>query len=289
MLCIRYAVFALAVMLSTALAGCGDSNDDIQVEDPPLGIVATFPVDLADRENPPSGPTDLSVTFNRGTGVHEMQTSIYPPTASGAFTPTSSTRRSWTWFDVELDPAQGCYHWLIDGVLLGRYTFDADDRRVFVREPRVVRVASSTDRLPAVGFEGKVVSLNANVQATGTIVFVMPSASTTFNPLEPEGFDPSEATAVCVATRGDDFIEEPAQYTATMLVIDRAYIAVAIKDTNDDLIYNPADDWWGYYEDLGGLADILSKQDTGEKDSGYRGNVDITLRAPAPRPELPSD
>jgi hypothetical protein len=144
----------------------------------------------------------------------------------------------------------------------------------------VIRIPSSVDRFASVGFAGTVKSLHPNVIASGTILFVLPAATTTFNPLEPGSFDSEEATAIAVANRGDDFPELPAPYSATMLPVDTAYVVVAVKDTNDDLHYNPLDDWWGMYEDDAGLATVLSKMNTGEKDSLYNPAVHIVLQAP---------
>lgn len=283
-------IAVLAAGLALVAGGCDESNDEIRVLEPPLGMqeTPTFPVDLADLEEPFTGPTDLTAYFNRAAGLHEMRVSIFPTTLSGPFTPNSESRRNWTWHDVQLEAPAGCYHWLIDGVNLGRYALGPLNESVFVREPVVVRIPSATDRLPTVGFGGQVVSTVPTLIASGALVFVLPTATTTFNPLEPWGFDPTEAVAVVAAARNDDFVDQPAFYTVSMLVVDRSYLAVAIKDTNRDLYYNPADDWWGYFEDEGGIGNILSKQDTGEKDSDYIADAEIVLRVPMPPPE-PAD
>jgi hypothetical protein len=276
----RSPITAFALGLALALAGCGSSNDEVTVDEPPLGVILTFPLDLAALGSPFVGPQPVAVTFTRATGLHEMQASIFPPTTSGTYAPNTSTRTTWTWHDIEFDAADGCYFWLIDGVNLGHFQILLNEDRVFLREPRVVRIPSSVDRFPGVGFSGSVTSFNPNVIASGTIVFIMPSATTTFNPLDPGTFNPDEATGIDVAFRADDFVELKAAYRASMLPVGTAYIAVAIKDTNDDLHYNPLDDWWGMYEDAGGLASILAQADTGQKDSLFNFGVNMTLRAP---------
>jgi len=274
----RSTIAAFSVGLALNLVSCGSSNDEITVDEPPLKVVLTFPLDLP---SPFVGPESIAVSFNRATGLHEMQASIFPPTASGSYAPNSETHTTWTWHDIEFDAAAGCYFWLIDGVKLGRFHVLLNEDRVFLREPVVVRIPSSVDRFPGVGFSGRVESLNPNVIASGAVVFIMPSATTTFNPLDPGTFNPDEATAIDVAIRGDDFPEQPAAYRATMLPVGIAYVVVAIKDTNNDLHYSPVDDWWGIYEDAGGPASILSQADTGEKDSLFNFVVNITLQAPS--------
>ena len=66
-----------------------------------------------------------------------------------------------------------------------------------------------------------------------------------------------------------------------VLRVATAYIVLAITDTNNDLYYNPLDDWWGMYEDDAGLATVVTKMNTGEKDSLYNASIHITLQAPA--------
>ena len=275
----RRLLIAFAAGLVLAVSGCGSSNDEPNLIVSPLGVVSTLPWDLP---SPPyAGTWPLGVVFTRATGLHEMQVSLFPPTDTGSFTPNSETLRLWTWNDVQFDPDDGCYFWLIDGVKLGRYQNLLDGTRVFKREPIMVRIPSSRDRFPSVGFSGFVTSINPNVFASGTILFILPADSTTFNPLDPGSFDPDEATAIAVAERGDEFVQLRAPYRATMLPQDVAYIVVGITDTNDDLYYSPLDDWWGMYEDDGGLATVISRMDTGDKDSPFNVAVHLILRAPA--------
>jgi hypothetical protein len=271
------------IALVFLFVGCDESNDEVVIEQAPLGVDVTVPADLP---SPYSGDQEpLSVTFNRATGVDEMQVSLFPNTNTGAFTPNSQeSRRTWTWWNVEFDPTDGCYFWLIDGVTMGRFVNLLDDR-VFLRTPLIVRIPSSPDRKPAVGFQGQVSSLSANVIASGTIVFALPVDSG-FNPLDPGAtFDPTDAVGIALATRSDDFLEEDAPYRATMLPIDTEFIVVAVSDTNNDLNYSPYDDWWGTYEVDGESVSAWAREDTGEKDSRYNFGVSINLRAPTPLPE----
>ena len=274
----RRKLIALAAGLALVVSGCGSSNDEPSVVEPPLGVMSTFPLDLP---SPYDDTLPVAVTFTRTTGLHEMQVSLFPVTATGSFTPNTETHRVWTWHDIEFDPADGCYFWLIDGVKLGRYHNLTEEKKIFLREPVMVRIPSSRDRFASVGFAGTVESLNPNIIASGTIMFFMPAATTTFNPLDPGTFDPEETTGIAVASRRDDFPELPAAFSATMMPVDTAYIVLAITDTNNDLYYNPLDDWWGMYEDDAGLATVVTKMNTGEKDSLYNASIHITLQAPA--------
>jgi hypothetical protein len=279
----RRKLIALAAGLALAVSGCGSNNDEPSVIEPPLGVLYIFPLDLP---SPYDSPLPVAVTFNRATGLHEMQVSLFPVIDTGSFQPNSSTHQVWTWHDIQFDQADGCYFWLIDGVKLGRYHNLTEEKKIFLREPVVIRIPSSLDRFASVGFAGRVESLNPNVIASGTILFVMPAATTTFNPLEPGSFDPGEATAIAVANRYDDFPELPAPYSATMLPTNTAFIVVAITDTNNDLLYSPLDDWWGMYEDDAGLAAVVSAMNTGEKDSLYNPAANIVLQAPFVPPDL---
>lgn len=257
--------------------GCSSNDDGVEVEESPLGVIFSAPP--ADQLPSPYDETEsISATFNRATGLHEMQFSLFPPAVTGDITTHPDSRRTWTWRDVQFEPSKGAYFWLIDGVYLGRWVNLANDR-VFAREPVMVRIPSSRDRDSAVGFAGSVHSPNSNVLATGTLVFALPIDSG-FNPLDPAGtFDPTTATGVAIAFRADDYVDLNAGFRASLLPEDTLYIVVAVKDTNDDLHYSPADDWWGMYRE-GDTDSVWSRLDTGEKDNPFNFGVTITLGPP---------
>jgi hypothetical protein len=250
-----------------------------------LGVVFSYPPRvLPVPYTPYTGTQSLSATFNRATGEYEMQFSIYPPTTSGGITTNPESRRTWTWRDVLFEEEKGAYFWLIDGVKLGRWVNVDIDDRVFLRQPIVVRIPSSNDRQAAVGFAGTVWSPNPNVISSGTLVFTLPIDSG-FNPLDPAGtFDPSTALGVFVAARGDDFVDFVAGYRASFLPVDTQVLVIAIQDTNEDLYYSPADDWWGMYEPNGEFDAAWCRLDTGEKDSQFNSGVNVDLRPPVAPP-----
>jgi hypothetical protein len=267
------------LFVAVLAAGCGSDNDEVIVEEAPLGLVFSLP-SAEELPTPYTGNTNLSATFNRATGLHEMQFSIFPTTTSGDLTTNPDSRRTWTWRDVLLEEEKGTYFWLIDGVNLGRWVNIDETNRVFLRQPIVIRIPSSTERRPGVGFAGSVSSTNPNVVASGTLVFALPIDSG-FNPLDPATtFDPSTALGIFDAARGDDFVDLDANYRATLMPVDMLVLVVAVKDTNKDLYYSPADDWWGMHEVDGEFTAVFARLDTGEKDSLFNSGVGIVLRPP---------
>jgi hypothetical protein len=259
--------------------GCGSDNDEVIVEEAPLGLVFSLPTAEA-LPTPYTGSTNLSATFNRATGLHEMQFSIFPTTTSGDLTTNPDSRRTWTWRDVLFEEEKGAYFWLIDGVKLGRFVNVDQTDRVFVRQPIVIRIPSSTDRQPAVGFAGTVSSNNPNILASGTLVFALPIDSG-FNPLDPAGtFDPTTALGISAASRSDDFVDLDANYRASLMPVDTLVLVVAVQDTNNDLYYSPADDWWGMHEVDGEFTAVFARLNTGEKDSLFNSGVSVVLRPP---------
>ena len=276
----------VSLILGIALVGCGSSNDEAVVEEAPLNVIFTFPSAETLPTPPMTGLTNLSVTFNRSATRAGIEFSTFPTTTAGAIETNPESRKTWTWRDVDLDSDDGCYFWLIDGTRMGRYVNLANGDRAFLRIPLVVRIPSSVDRQPAVGFSGKVQSLNQNVLASGTVIFVLPIDSG-FNPLDPGTFDASTAIGIALAARSDDFVEEDATFRATLLPVDTQVLVVAVQDTNNDLHYSPIDDWWGMYTVDGEFSAAWARLDTGEKDSQFNEGVDIVLQVPVPLPELP--
>jgi len=270
----------LSLLAVTLVAvGCDSDNDEISIEQAPLGVIFSLPSEAIVPSPPYTGTENLSVTFNRATGLGEMQLSLYPPALTGDITTQPDSRRTWTWHDVEFDEALGCYFWMIDGVRLGRWA-NLDDERIFERRPVIVTIPSAMERRYAVGFAGTVTSTNSNVIASGTVIFALPSDSS-FNPLDPAGtFDQNEAIGIVLAQRDDDFLDLSAPYRATYLPVDEQILVVAIQDTNEDMYYSPADDWWGTYEIDGEFAAVFSRLDTGEKDNPFDFGVAVFLGPP---------
>jgi hypothetical protein len=68
----------------------------------------------------------------------------------------------------------------------------------------------------------------------------------------------------------------------TMLPANKDYVVVAVKDTNQDLHYDPVDDWWGYYDVDGGPGVVFARPSAGTKEEieGYNASVVIQLRPP---------
>lgn len=270
----RLAMWALLIGL-IATVGCDESNDEITLVTPPLGIRSTFPVD-ADSSNAPidfHGVVSLTVVFDRETTSTLIGQRIYPQPATDGTLGTVD-RRSWTLHDLELTPATGTYYWMIDGVNMN--------------EPFVLRVRTEF-RHPFGGFDGTITSPNpARVDASGTVVFALP-VDTDFNVLEPWTFVDTSPVGLAVALNNDFDEDDDAEYEMRFLEFAEPFIIVAVLDTNNDLLYDPATDWWGYYAVDGSIAPVAAgRWQSVDLVPEFNGLVNITLREPVPMPELPA-
>ncbi len=250
----------------TGFTACGSDNDELLTVEPPLYVRSITPDSGATNF---VGSQDLSVTFDRAPGVGNVIMELFPmPTVVGSYGPTGSGR-NWTWFDVECEAADGGYAWLIDGFLMP--------------EPLVIHFASG-DRLQLTGFAGAVLSSDpAQVTPDGAVVFAL-ADDAGFNPLDPSTFLTARAGAqsVTLARRLDALRPDLAQHQFFFMEKDRSSVVVAIKDTNNDLVYDPRSDWWGFYR-TGNGSEIAIAFSEFWQDEEYNLDVTITLGPPASR------
>ena len=251
--------------LATGLVACGTDNDEVQIVPPPLLVRSTRPVSGVTGYTGDDART-LSVDFDRSPGAGNVIMSLFPmPASAGNYGPTGSGR-NWTWFDLDLSPDDGAYAWLIDGYRMPR--------------PLVVHFASG-DRLLLSGFSGTVESLDPEaVEPEGTVLFALP-VDAPFNPLDPSTFVDVRplARAVTLAVDLDPLDEGPATHRFYFMEIGVGSVVVAVKDTNDDLVYDPNSDWWGFYRSTTSSgAEIVYAADF--IDFEYQADVSITLMPP---------
>lgn len=256
----------LVAVLCAALTGCGSDNDDVLTVVPPLVVRSIFPE---------SGVTDftgeiaLSVTFDRPAPVGEVIMELYPrPAQAGSYGPTGSGR-NWAWEGAFFAPEDGAYAWVIDGLAM--------------RQPVVIHFASGL-RIDLVGFNGRVTSQNPDqVAPEGALLFALPDDAG-FNPLDPASFLEAKprALSVAVSIDLDPVLVGPAEHRFRFMQNGRGYVVVAVKDTNNDLIYDPTSDWWGYHQSGTSLAAEIVFA-AAFADTAYNGRVDVTLRPPVAR------
>lgn len=258
--------FLVVLALGAALTGCGSDNDEFQTVTPPLVIRSIYP-DTNIRDF--VGEQDLSVTFDRAPGVGNVIMRLYPtPAQLGEYGPTGSGR-NWAWSDVLLTSDDGAYSWLIDAYLMP--------------QPVVIHFASG-ERFQLVGYSGSLESADpAQVVPEGTLVFALPPDSP-FNPLDPATFLEAQplARAVAVAVDLDLLLDGPATHQFTYMEHGLGSIVVAVKDTNNDLVYDPTSDWWGYHRASSSLApEIVYAALFGNREEDYNADVSIRIAPPA--------
>jgi hypothetical protein len=264
--CLR--LFLLAFVASFASGSGCDSNDVGGVVLPPLRIRSTFPVDEVRlfEAGQDSILFNLSVVFVRRSNRSDVVFRLFPsPLSSGLVAPSGldpEAGRNWTWNDVWFSTAQGAYFWLIDGP--------------DVPFPKVVRLVTGSIVGSSVGFSGTLTSSNAaTLPLDGALVFALPTTSG-FNPLDPASFNIIEPAAVAEIDSVGLAGERP--FHTSYMPFLMPYYVVAILDINDDAVYDPTVDAWGYREDPGGgpeaiLTDVPPLLDANE----YRSDVDFTI------------
>lgn len=254
------------IVVATGFAACGSDDDDVLTVEPPLNVRSITPDSGATNF---VGSQDLSVTFDRSPGEGNVIMELFPrPAVVGSYGPTGSGR-NWTWFDVEFTVEDGGYAWLIDAFLMPR--------------PLVIHFASG-DRLQLTGFAGAVLSSNPTlVTPDGTVLFAL-SDDAGFSPIDPSTFSTARAGAqsVTLARTLDPLRPDLAQHQFFFMEDGRSSVVVAIKDTNNDLVYDPLSDWWGYYRTGIGL-EIEYAFAAPWTDEEYNLDVTVTLGPPASR------
>jgi hypothetical protein len=257
----------VALLLSLVLGGCEESNDEQEIILPPLAVNSTIPDEFVTFG---TGAQDLTVIFERSAAPSSLEAWLYPlPASAGAFEPNDpASRRQWTWSDVELDPAAIGYHLLIDGFEMAiphSVSFDVDDEQIF-----------------EIGIAGQVTSGDRRtVDPEGTVVFAL-VRDTVFNPSQPETWADAQGDIASAVVVVDDtpLVDEPERYRLWYLEPERRYFVVAIKDTNDDLRYDPTTDWWDAFEADGEFEDVPARPLGGTDDGDGEIPADLVIRPP---------
>jgi hypothetical protein len=260
--------WALVVVLalSTTGAGCDEDNDTGQIELSPLEILFTFPEDARSGVRTPAGVQSVSVDFNRPP-TQDPRFLIAPdPVTPGTLTP-SATGRSWGLVGLELVADAGAYWWVIDAPEL--------------EEPQLIHIAMTDgERAALMGFSGVVTSADTTqVRPQGAVVFAVATGAG-FNPLDPSTFLALDWEGLAVASRGRD--NGRAEYACGYMAPLAPVVVLAIADSNNDQVYDPTADWWGFYQATGApgspapvVADLPDGPESQRNDA-----VVITLRAP---------
>jgi len=257
----------VALLLALALGGCEESNDTQEIELPPLAVNSTVPDEFVTFA---TGTQDLTVIFERGAAPSSLESRLFPlPASAGDFAPNDpSSRRSWTWSDVELDPVAGGYHLLVDGLEMAI--------------PHSVSFGVDPDRIFEIGIAGRITSADRGaVDPEGTVVFAL-IRDTAFNPAEPETWADAQGDIVSVVAVVDDTpnVDDPERYRLWYLEPERRYFVVAIKDTDDDLRYDPTSDWWAAFESDGEFEDVPARPFGGTDDGDREVPADLVIRPP---------
>lgn len=262
----RFFSVLLCAALASGSVGCGSDNDDVLTVVPPLAVRSIFP---SSGVTGFVGEEALSVTFDRPAPTGSLTMALYPaPAHLGTYGPTGSGR-NWAWQGAAFTAEDGAYAWMIDGFEMV--------------QPVVIHFASG-DREVLVGFDGIVQSQNpTTVPPQGTMLFALPDDAG-FNPLDPATFLEARprALSAAVAIDPDPVLDGPAEHRFPFLQYGRGYIVVGVKDTNNDLVYDPTTDWWGYYRSSTSLAAEIVFA-VALFDSTYNGQVDIFLQPPVAR------
>ena len=223
----------LALLLSAAVLmtgiGC-DEDQKVEVVLPPLAIRNTTPGDGVFL-NPGAGELfNLSVDFIQIPVAGSVQFQLYPePLASGLLS-AGLSGRNWSWREVEFQPDSGTYSWFIDAVQMP--------------QPVVVRLLTSPQPDPLMGFGGEISTPNPQLVATaGTVVYAV-SATSDFNVLDPRTLADVDLLAAEVAQA--EAALTTSNYRFGYMALSDSFVVVAIQDTNGDMQYDPTKDWWGY-------------------------------------------
>jgi hypothetical protein len=246
--------------------GCGPDFEQ-EVKPPPVIVRSITPADSVQLGS--YDPFDLSITFNRSVSIGEIRVESFPePRQAGVFRTTGSGRNA-TWFDFAPNPELPAHRFLLDGHRMAR------PMEITLYTPGVI---------PRALFSGKIISDDlARVNPIGTVVFALPFDSP-FNPLEPETFVDVKPVQFDIVEGTD--LQGNGAYAMPHLVPDTSYIVVAIFDLNEDAIYDPTVDWWGFHGDeLANDPEVVMAHvphpDRGDPDRPQpETDVDIKLRAP---------
>lgn len=236
------------LFVAAVASGCGIDKADIAAETPPLRLgYGTSPVDSTEYLFDPDG-LDLVVAFLRPMDGQEITHLQLVPTPSdmGPVRNPASNPRQIVFESVVLDTTYQAYRMVIDGP-----TMD---------QPEILSYYSRNKSAFEGAIQGSVSIARGDERARGALVYALvpPGLEGDF-PLHGEE-DTFLGRPVLGVTKALSIQSlEGAWFRLAGLELFKRYIVVAILDTNDDGIYDPSVDWWGYYADgIGNPLDVAS-------------------------------
>ncbi len=249
-------------VVASLLICMGQSCDDdfqVSVLPPPLFVRSTTPADSAQLDQP--DPINLSITFNRVTKVSEVILDLYPVPAAAGTLQTTGSGRNITWFDLSVNPTRNVHTLLIDSQAM---------ENPFLLE-------WNTGPRPFGRFSGVVTSEAPAVESPeGAVIFALDELSP-FSPLQPESF--LDIRAERISSVGFVNSVDEGLYGVSGADTNDVFLVVVVKDTSGDGIYDPRDDWWGFY------GNELTNEPFSVPANGglFNSRVDIDVKIRAPR------
>lgn len=228
----------LGLLLLIGLVGCEDPFVDRQSR-PPLIVTETSVIPSEEAHLDAGDLTNISIPFNRASdAVDALRFRLIPaPESAGDITPSPSGRIL-TWNNVLPAASTRVQRLLIDGP-----TMEAPFLRTWY-------VGGPT---PLGLFRGSVfVDENTGIDPTDTLIFAVCAFcedTPPFNPLEPDSFNDQEPLGVALVSTIGKKEDLEATYVMSRLDNRGQFLVVAILDTSGDGLYDPTQDWWGFYGD----------------------------------------
>lgn len=218
------------------ITGCGIDKADIAAETPPLQVGnGTTPVDSTEFLFDPDG-INLVVGFKRPMdGVEVTHLELVPrPAVMGEVLNPASNPRQIVLQNVVLDTVFSAYRLVLDGPTMS--------------EPRILSYYSQNQSAFEGAIQGRIKIARGDGRARNALVYALvpPGIEGDF-PLH-GGEDTLLGLPVVGVTNTLVLqTEEGAWYRLSGLQLYHRYLVFAIIDTNEDGIYDPLEDWWGYY------------------------------------------
>lgn len=255
-------ILALTVLAAFLTAASCRTDEKDELKAAPTQVTFTVPADSALL--PLDAVRNISIDFQRSvSSTAEIELRLYPPPSSSGEIRLTAGGRNVTWFDVAPEPNSRRQHLMIDGPNF--------------LQPYIIRWFTGTPHNAE--FQGDVIAPTVLGTVTQDAVVFAIDEFGGFDPLVPESFETSDIRAVSPPYRvgSPDLV---ADYRFGNLPPGSAYLVVAIYDSSGDGIYDPRDDWWGYFKGANISAPEVVIAKTLSFEDPPRGDVDITLRSP---------
>lgn len=219
------------------LASCDDKHTDVILQ-PPILIREMAPGDSAVVTD--DGDWPLRIELRAPIEEGELNLWIYPEPDYLSPGRLTASGRTLVFDEVDLADGNLKHRLLIDGVRFPK--------------PKVIEYVVGDP--PIALFEGRIQSSNpSKLDVDEAVVFIYDDTAN-IDPFAPESI--LAATPIGLARippRKEGEIDAP--FVATALENLKYYQVVAIGDTNDDGLFDPNTDWWGYHHEEGDLGSAL--------------------------------